>query len=90
VLRGRRGGNSTDYNSNSLPSYFNLLDDDLLGAGERSDAEADPYLLDTSSESMGSSRIARIDYDFASMAVSPPEVGATQIPADQLPQQAEV
>jgi hypothetical protein len=52
---------STDYNANSLPSYFNLADEDLLGAAERSDSEADPCLLDTSSESMGSSRIARIE-----------------------------
>jgi hypothetical protein len=62
---------STDYNANSLPSYFNLLDDDLLGAAERSDSEADPCLLDTSSESMGSSRIARIEHDLAFMSVSP-------------------
>ena len=39
---------------------------------------------------MGSSRIARIEFDLGSLAVSPPEVGATQIPATQHPQQAKV
>jgi hypothetical protein len=43
---------STDYNENLLPSYFNPADEDLLGAAKRSHSEADPCLLDTSSESM--------------------------------------
>jgi hypothetical protein len=39
---------------------------------------------------MGSSRIARIEQDLASMSVSPPEVGATQMTGAQYPQQAKV
>jgi hypothetical protein len=66
------------------------FNEDLLGAVEMSDAEADPYLLDISSESFGSSRIARIQFDLASLAVSPTEVGATQMAADQHQQQAKV
>jgi hypothetical protein len=84
---GEAPATSTDYNANSLPSYFNLADEDLLGAAERSDSEVDPCLLDTSSESMGSSRIARIKQDLASLNVSP-EVGATQMTVSQHPQQA--
>jgi hypothetical protein len=89
-MRGRPQLNiSTDYNAKSLPSYFNLLDEDLLGAAKRPDSEADPCLLDTSSESMGSSSIARIEHDLTPMCVSP-EVGATQMAVSQHPQQAKV
>jgi hypothetical protein len=79
-----------DNNFNNLPSYFNLLDEDLLGAAGMSDSEADPDILDTSSESLGSSRIASIESELASSAVSPTEVGAMQMKSDQHQQQAEV
>ena len=52
------GHNNNNNNSISLPSYFNLQDDDLLAAGG-SETEVEPDLLDiglldTSGESMGS------------------------------------